>query len=132
MANGFHGPREEWDRMAQPLLRLDSILEDFGRRHGLTLEGDSRWPNRSFRWGAPVSRLIQIFVDDESGPTYKVWIAASEDRASGRYWRQETPMAGAKIEDILARLPEILDEAFARVSSWNSSDLELARRRTSR
>lgn len=127
MANGFHGPKADWDRMAQPLTRLDPVLQEFGSRRGLEVQAGGKWPDRCFRWDSPIRRLIQIFVDEESVPTYKIWICAYEDRPLGRYWRQETLLAGGTADDLSARLTDILESAFESVSSWNSPDLELAR-----
>ena len=105
---------------------MDPGLKDFALRHGLPLEEDGRWPQRSFRWGAPLSRLIQIYVDEEKTPTYKVWICASEDRNGSRYWKQETLRSGIATTDLERELAEILELAFVRVSSWTAADLDFA------
>ena len=112
--------------MELPLQQLAPTLSAFAAAHGLELTSSGKWPDRSFRWGTPISRLIQIFVDAERGPTFKFWICAYEDREDGRYWRQETLASGLTI-DVLARdLPALLESGYTRLMAWGASDLELA------
>lgn len=126
MANGFHGPKDDWDRIAVPLQRLDPVLEKFAAAYGLEVTSNGKWPDRSLRWGSPISKVIQIFVDDERGPTYKTWICASEDRSDGRYWRQEMLLSGATIDDLAGGLANLLESAYTRLMAWGPSDLAFA------
>ena len=90
MPNGFHGKRSEWKRMTAPLKGIDRILKLFASAQGLTLLRNTRnWPERSFRWGSPIERLIQVYLADESRLTWNLWLCACEDRADGRYWKRK-------------------------------------------
>ena len=37
MPNGFHGPKEEWQKMEASYVRIDPILVAFAQRHGIEL-----------------------------------------------------------------------------------------------
>ena len=127
MPNGFHGSREAWDRIEAPLRPLDPALEAFAHKLGVSLVRNSRnWPERSLRWGAPVSRLIQLYLEDEDRLTWTLWVCASEDRSSARYWRRESLRTGVLIEEISSHLPVLLDQAHRLVTRWSSEDLEFA------
>jgi len=125
MPNGFHGTDEAWSRLEAPLLRLDSPLEAFAREHGLSLGRNyHNWPERSLKWGAPINRLIQVYLDDEQTLTWNVWLCASEDRGAARYWRRAFLRQGVPIEEIERDLPVLLGEALARVNSWSPEHFE--------
>jgi hypothetical protein len=125
MPNGFHGSRASWNRIEAPLRPLDPTLEAFAREHGTSLGRNHHgWPERSLRWGQPVSRLIQIYLDDAERLTWHVWLCASEDRPSGRYWRREFLRRGVPIEEISGDLGALLEEARHIVERWSSRDLE--------
>lgn len=127
MPNGFHGSREKWERLEAPLRSLDPTLEDFSGRHGMPLSRNSRgWPERSFRWGAPLSRLIQIYLEDEERLTWNLWLCASEDRPSGRYWKRAFLRSAVPLEEIGADLETLLGESLRTVESWSAEDLEFA------
>lgn len=127
MPNGFHGSRESWDRIEAPLRPLDPVLEAFARRHGMSLGRNHHdWPERSLRWGQPVGRLIQIYLEDENRLAWNLWICASEDRPSGRYWRRELLREAVPIEEISSNLVVLLDEARQIVERWSARDLEFA------
>jgi len=127
MPNGFHGTDEAWSRLEAPLLRLDSPLEAFAREHGLSLGRNyHNWPERSLKWGAPINRLIQVYLDDEQTLTWNVWLCASEDRGAARYWRRAFLRQGVPIEEIERDLPVLLGEALARVNSWSPEHFEFA------
>lgn len=127
MTNGFHGPRASWERLTAPLRRLDPVLDNFARQHGLEVERDSRnWPNRTLRWGAPIQRLIQIYLEDEKRQTWRLWLCAFENRPTGRYSEQTFLRQGATINEIEETLPALLHEAWNRVSAWKAEDLKPA------
>lgn len=126
MPNGFHGSPESWDRIEGPLRALDPTLEAFAHEHGMSLGRNHHgWPERSLRWGRPVGRLIQIYLDDEERLTWNVWLCASEDRPSGRRWRREFLRKAVPIEEISGDLGTLLDEARRLVEGWSPRDLEL-------
>ena len=127
MPNGFHGSRETWDRIEAPLRPLDPALEAFAHKLGVPLTRNSRnWPERSLRWGEPVSRLIQLYLEDEDRLTWTLWVCASEDRTSARYWRRESLRKDVPIEEISSHLASLLDQAHQLVTRWSSKDLEFA------
>jgi len=124
MPNGFHGKKSEWKRLTAPLKTIDKGLKRFASEHGLDLLRDTKnWPERSFRWGSPTERLIQIYLADESELTWTLWICASEDRADGRYWKREFLKKEVLIEELADNLPDLLNEAHSRVKAWTASDL---------
>ena len=111
----------------EPLRLLDPALEAFAHKLGVPLARNSRnWPERSLRWGAPVSRLIQLYLEDEDRLTWTLWVCASEDRSSARYWRRESLCKGMPIEEISSHLSSLLDQAHQLVTRWSSDDLEFA------
>ena len=132
MPNGFEGSAEEWRRIEAPLRRLDWRLRLFGLSHLLPLSKNGRggheWPERSFRWGRPLSRLIQIYLKDPNTLTHNLWICASEDRNGRRYWKQAMVREGVPIERIASELPGLLETALETVGNWTSADLEATER----
>ena len=127
MPNGFHGSREAWDRIEAPLRALDPTFEAFARKLGVPLGRNTRsWPERSVRWGSQLSRLIQLYLEDEDRLTWTLWVCASEDRSSARYWRREFLRKGVPIEDVAPQLASLLERAHELVTGWSSRDLELA------
>ena len=127
MPNGFHGSREAWNRIEAPLRPLDPILEAFAHRLGVPLGRNYRnWPERSLRWGAPISHLIQLYLEDEDHLTWTLWVCASEDRSSARYWRRDFLRKDVPIEEISTHLAALLDQAYELVTGWSSQDLEFA------
>ena len=127
MPNGFHGTHETWVRLEAPLRSLDPVLERFAQDYGLSIGRNyHNWPERSLTWGAPISRLIQVYLEDEEALTWNVWLCAAEDRGPARYWRQEFLKRAVSIEEIEHALSELLEEARLRVESWSSDELEFA------
>lgn len=127
MPNGFHGKKGEWERLTRLLQGIDPVLEQFASDRGLELCRNTRnWPNRSFRWGAPIERLIQIYLADEARPSWTLWYCAGEDRADGRYWKRWVVRAEVTIEELSIDLPELLREAYSQVTSWTAQDLHKA------
>lgn len=127
MPNGFHGPPDSWDRLEAPLRSLDPTLDAFARAHGLPVGRNQRgWPARSIRWGHPVSRLIEVYLEDEVHLSWTLWVCAAEDRGDDRYWRHASLRKAVPIDDLAVDLPALLEEARQIVEGWSSDDLELA------
>ena len=125
MANGFQGKRSEWKRITEPLKKIDRALKSFASEQGLELFRDTRnWPERSFRWGSPIERIIQIYLADESRLTWNLWLCAWEDRIDGRYWHRTFLKEDVSMEEISDDLPELLKEAYAQVTGWSAEDLQ--------
>lgn len=126
MANGFLGSREEWDRLEAPLIAVDPTLEAFARSHDLILGRNHKSPERSLTWGGGVSRLIQIFVAEDEGPRFNLWLCASEDRNGDRFWKQEHLLSAVTGDELAEGLESNLARALDIVTSWQPSDLEIA------
>ena len=127
MANGFFGSKSEWERITIPLERLDPELEKFAIEHGLTLGKNTKnWPDREFRWEDTLRRLIQVYLEDQERLTWTMWICASEDRPSGRFWKQQTLIKAVPIEDLDSQLPDLLESAWLAVRQWTATDLTAA------
>jgi hypothetical protein len=121
MPNGFQGSELEW------LLRVDSALEMFASAHELTFSKNyHNHPERSITWGAGLRRLIQLYLADSKLLTFNMWLCASQDRGSSRYWKQEFLLKEQSIETFFGTLPSLLDEAYRKVDSWTAEDLERA------
>jgi hypothetical protein len=127
MPNGFRGTDEAWARLEAPLLVLDPVLETFAREHDLSLARNyHNWPERSLKWGAPIERLIQIYLEDDTALTWNVWLCASEDRGAARYWKRAFLRQAVLIDEIERALPGLLEEALAQVNTWSQEQLEFA------
>ena len=130
MANGgWHGTPEEWQRLEGPLLAIDHLLEQFARTHGLELSKNAKdSPERSIRWGNNPSFLIQVYLENEAGPSWNLWLCCSEDRSDTRYWRKDFPVRDERVESFQERLPALLEESLNQLLAWgaNSDELEFA------
>lgn len=124
MPNGFHGPKEEWDRMEAPYLRIDPILAAFSQRHRVELYKNYRDADRSLRFNDALSRAIWVNATDRYGAngTYQVSVIAHQDRPE-RY------IKGAMIAETVVPgdLDRILEDAARVVASWSEHDLQPAR-----
>lgn len=127
MPNGFHGPRERWDRLEGSLARLDVDLRSYADTHGMDWRASDRgWPSRSLEWGSEVTRLIQLTLVDEVDGTFALWACAVQDRPDGRYWQRAMLNEPEPLERIQAQLLGLLERARERASSWQERDLEFA------
>ena len=125
MANGFSGTKEKWDMLESLLEKLDADLEEFVKLHRVRLyRSNGNWPDRRLEWGGILSRLIQIYLDDENKPSFNLWICLSEDREGRRYWKQEFLKKSVTIEEIETDLPNLLERAMKRMEGWSRDDLE--------
>ena len=119
MPNGFHGSEEGWAALEGPLVELDDVLEGFAQEHGLVLTKNARGnPDRSFRWGQAPELLIQLFVESETGPTYTLWVSASDHRSRTDYWLHRTLIKAAPIHRLVEGLEELLAAAHAQAEAW--------------
>lgn len=120
MANGFLGSKDEWDRLEAPLIQIDPILESAATKFDLVLRKNHKDPERSLIRESNIRYLLQIFLCDEKDPKYNVWICASEDRSSGRYWKEEMVLQHAAIDLITE---DLIDQSLHALLSWDKSDL---------
>ncbi|NJN50890.1 MAG: hypothetical protein HC809_03010 [Gammaproteobacteria bacterium] len=116
---------------ARRLLSVDPVLSSFASRNQLAITRNyHNSPERSLRWGKPVERLIQIYLEDEQHLTWNVWLCAFEDRPTGRFWKTEFMHRSIPMADLQPALPGVLDRGFAIVQSWTADDLEPAQRQS--
>ena len=121
------GGRDAWRPREAPLRRLDPLLARFARTHGVSVGRNYQGAHeRSLKWGAPIRRLIQVYLEDPDALTWNVWLCASEDRGGARYWKHEFLKRAVSIEEIERGLPQLLEEARLLVESWSSDQLEFA------
>jgi hypothetical protein len=122
MPNGFHGPKDEWQRMEAPYVRIDPILTAFAQRHGRAVVRNYRDADRGIRFNDALSRAIWIGAMDKYGTSgmYQVSIIAHQDRPV-RY------IKAARVGDPVAvdDLDRMLERATTLVLSWTEGDLEL-------
>ena len=125
MPNGFHGRKEEWQRMEAAYLRIDPILTAYAQRHGRQLVKNYRDADRSIRFNDGLSRTIWINAMDKYGEsgTYQVAIVAHQDR-NERYIKAARVGDPVGVDDLDA----MLERAGTLVMSWSGSDLELPSR----
>ncbi len=127
MPNGFYGSEETWQRIESPLRALDTVLEGYARQHGMSFGANyHNGPERSLRWGSPVRRLMQIYLEDERAPTYNFWLCASEDRGHQRYWKNAFLKRAVPVLDIQRNLQQLLEAGREQLEQWQSQDLVLA------
>jgi hypothetical protein len=128
MPNGFNGSKADWLRVEAPLLRVDPMLQTFVAEHGLSLSKNYHdWPERSLKWNTGIERLIQLYLEDSHRVTFNLWLCASQDRSGARYWRREFLLKDTKLDDVVGRLPSLLEDAYSTVNSWTTDGLEFAK-----
>jgi len=131
MANGgWYGTKKEWERIENPLLQVDSILDDFAQETGMSMTKNHKdWPERSFEWGSDTRCLIQLFLVDASDLIFNLWLCASQDRGRERFWKQDTPIKEQRVEQFRDSLAGELRKGHQRVVEWgnNPDNLEFVR-----
>lgn len=127
MANGgWYGTPEEWQRLEAPLVSIDPVLEAFAKERGLAFSKNAKGsPERSISWGGNPSFLIQIYLENEAGPTWNLWLCCSEDRGDSRYWLKDFAVRALPLESFHERLPALLDDSFRRVEAWGGEPDQL-------
>jgi hypothetical protein len=127
MPNGFSGTDEEWKRMEAPLLMVEDVLAEFARTHGMQITKNyHEWPERSLTWGNDIRRLIQLYVAESDRPTFNLWLCASQDRGSSRFWKRDFLVEKKPLETFAAQLPVLLEKARNTLNSWTEQQLEFA------
>jgi hypothetical protein len=125
--NGYHGGEADWSRLEAPLRDIDPILEAFASAKQLTLTRNLRGePERSLHYSSAVRRLIQLYVESASGPTFNVWVCASEDRGLERYWKRDFIARSVTPDELRKSLETWLEAAHDQLLRWNSEDLVFA------
>jgi hypothetical protein len=119
----------EWAQIEQPLLGVDPILDEFAKKFGLKkFRNFNDWPCRVFDWDNGVRCQIQLYLVDCEKLTFNLWLCASQDRGTSRFWRHETPIREQRIEQFADRLADELQQGRRKLIGWtaNPAALEFA------
>ena len=124
MPNGFHGSKEEWERMVAPLRQLDSELSSFAAAHGLELDHNyHNMPNRMLKWtSSGIQRVIHITLYGDNKIQFA--ISAYQDEGGTRRGKRWPPMLDIPLPEFKSRLEPLLTEAYETLSTVSSADLE--------
>jgi hypothetical protein len=127
MANGgWYGTKEEWERIENPLINLDSIMDDFANDISLNVTKNYKdWPERSIAWGDNVRCLIQIYLVDDKKLTFNLWLCASQDRGLKRYWKNEFLVKEKTVDEFRDNLALLLREGFEKLTAWSDDTEQL-------
>ena len=125
MPNGFHGTKEEWDRIEAPLLGVDELISEFARSQGLNLDSNyHNMPNRRVMWNkGGIIRVIQISVKDEDMTTY-VTFYAWQDRNNTRRGKWLKQISGLGVTELKRNLPGLLKEGHSMLESVSEGELD--------
>jgi hypothetical protein len=125
MPNGFHGSREEWDRMEAPLLALDESLSEFASGRNLqVIKNYHNWPQREIRWtSSGIRRTISILLASESKMTLHVAVVAAKDKDDDRYLKDYWLKKEASWDEVRNNLQQLLEDGFTLLESWSEKDL---------
>lgn len=130
MPDGIHGTWSEWDRLMAPLLEVQPLWRDFGKKKGLVAGRGLRghWPCLSLTWTDGLQRKITLYLIDEEDLIYRLAITARLDVGRSRYWRTEAVAEDFQVGKRVSksRILELLERAFSRLKSWQKSDLRYA------
>jgi hypothetical protein len=121
MANGgWYGTAEEWARIERPLLEIDPILDEFAVEYDLTkFKNEKAWPSRSFVWGEDVRCLIQLYLVDKHKLTLNLWLCASKDQGTKRFWKQEMLIREQRVNQFENSLATDLREGYRKLVAWS-------------
>jgi len=109
----------DFNQIEKPLLELDPIFEKFANKHSLVITKNQKdCPERSIVWGTDVRCLIQLYLASETGEYFNLWLCASEDKGSERFWKHETPIKALKTDDFKVELYELLEESYIKLNVW--------------
>ena len=123
MANGGGLDEQQWQQLEKPLLAIDPIINEFAAANGLAVTRNQKdWPERSIVWNENGVRcLIQLYLASEKLLTYNLWLCASQDRGSERFWKQESPVRNQPVAAFSGQLAELLGEGREKLRSWSDN-----------
>ena len=123
MPNGFHGSKDDWERLVEPLRELDGELNAFAREHGMRIdENYHNMANRMLRWSMnSIDRVIQIslYGDDLVLLAYH----AFRDEAGKRYIKFWDGIKDVSIAQFQIMMPQLLESAYRELQQVQASDL---------
>ena len=118
--------KAEWERIEKPLLDVDPIIEEFSKEFSLAMSKNNKdWPERSIVWGKEVRCLIQLYLADAKSLTFNLWLCASKDRGSKRYWKQETPIKQKQVPEFKDDLASQLRAGRKKLLDWSNNKDQL-------
>ena len=122
MANGgWYGPKEEWDRLEEPLVELDPVIASFVASGEMRISKNQKEsPERSIWWGLSPRCLIQIFLADQAALTWNVWVCCSQDRSGSRFWKTAFLVKSRPAAEFSDRVPELLIEGRELLLQWSA------------
>jgi hypothetical protein len=125
MPNGYHGTKEEWDRMEAPLLEIDEPLARFAAARNLeVISNYHNWPRRELDWTSDgIHRTLSIMLGDDNAMTFHLAVLASKDQNEDRYLQTHWLKKGVSWAEIRDNLEQLLEEGVALLDSWSESDL---------
>lgn len=125
MPNGFHGTKEEWDRMEAPLLEVDDVIGEFAQSKGLSLDSNyHNMPNRRLMWNkGGITRVIQVSVKDEDMTIYVTYYAW-QDRNNTRRGKWLKQISDLGLTELKRDLPGLLKEGYSMLESLAEGELE--------
>jgi len=127
MPNGFHGSKQEWERLEAPLRQFDPELQAFADQHAMRItRNEHNWPSRSLHWGHHIERAVQISLEHPGQLTWSIWVYAWQDRGRERYWKKVLLGQAIPLAEIAPRLAGILQQGRHLADAWSADDLEFA------
>jgi len=109
----------EWQRLEAPLLTIDPILECFANNYGMALfKTGQEHPERSLHWGGNPGFLIQLYLENETEPSWNLWRCCFEDREGSHFWRNDFPVRSEQLHSFRERLPVLLDDSLIELQAW--------------
>ncbi|GBE39312.1 MAG TPA: hypothetical protein ENG95_00505 [Nitrospirae bacterium] len=127
MPDGFHGSKEEWEKLEAPLVEIDELLQNFARENNMKLvKNYHNWPCRHLRWIKDIPKLIEIALEDKELMTFRVWICTFHDIEQKRFWKHSTLKSNVSFPEIRDNLAEILADSKKMLESWSAKGLKFA------
>lgn len=125
MPNGFHGSREDWERMEAPLLEIDELLAQFASgRNMQVVKNYHNWPQRQIDWTSNgIDRSLYILLANESKMTFHVAVVASKDQNGERYLKDHWLRKEASWDEVRDNLAQLLQDGVTLLESWSGKDL---------
>jgi hypothetical protein len=126
MPNGFHGTKEEWDKMEKDLLDSDNDLILFAKEKGMEISKNyHNWPSRALRWEKnDINKDIGISLVDSKSQTYNMGVGVFKDIDFKRYWKNKILKEKVSWQEIKNNLISLLEEGYKLAESWEEKDLE--------
>ena len=126
MPNGFHGTKEEWDRLQAPLREVDEVIGEFARVHDLDVDANyHNMPSRRLIWHTrEITHVIQVSLNDEDMTMY-VSFYAWQDKNSVRRGTGLKQISGLSVPELKSQLPGLLEEGYRLLESLSEAELEV-------